>query len=268
MFAMDLGISGRVAVVTGGDSGIGLATARFLLAEGVKVVLSDMKQEDVEKAAASLQGEVVCVAADLTRADQVEALATKANSAFGSVDILVHAAGITGPTGVFHTLTDDDWYKAIDTDFMAAVRVARAFIPSMAERGWGRVVLTASEDAVQPYTDELPYCAAKAAILNLSKGLSKTYAKQGVLVNTISPAFIHTPMTDAMMEKRAAEKGVSFDEAVTTFLKEERPNLELGRRGKPHEVAAAIAFMCSELASFMNGANVRIDGGSVATMST
>lgn len=264
---MHLGIEGRVAVVTGGDSGIGLATAKILLEEGVKVVLTDKEPEALRQAAATLRGEVLPVAADLTKPEQVEALASKAK-AFGPVDILYHAAGITGPTGLFHTLTDNDWATALETDFMAAVRVARAFIPAMAERGWGRVVLTASEDAVQPYVDELPYCAAKAAVLNLAKGLSKTYAKQGVLVNTVAPAFIHTPMTDAMMQKRAAEMGVSFDEAVRSFLKEERPNLELARRGEPQEVAAAVAFLCSERASFINGANLRVDAGSVASIGT
>lgn len=265
---MNLGIEGRVAVITGGDSGIGFETAKFLLAEGVKVVLSDMRQSSLDKAASSLQGKVVAIAADLTKPEQVEALAAKAKAAFGPVDILVNAAGITGATGAFHTLTDKDWQDTLETDFMAAVRVCRVFIPPMVERGWGRVVLTASEDAVQPYVDELPYCAAKAAVLNLAKGLSKTYARHGVLVNAVSPAFIHTPMTDAMMEKRASEKGVPFDEAVKSFLKEERPNLELGRRGEPVEVAATIAFMVSELASFINGANFRVDGGSVATVST
>lgn len=265
---MELGIKGRVAVVTGGDSGIGLETARFLLRDGAKVVLSDKDTASLEKAAAGLSGEVLAIAADLTKPDQVEALAQDARERFGAVDILVNAAGITGPTGIFHELDDEDWRLALEVDFMAAVRICRAFIPAMAERGWGRVVLIGSEDAVQPYADELPYCAAKAAILNLTKGLSKTYAKQGVLVNSVSPAYIETPMTDAMMEKRAKENGTSFEEAVQSFLKEERPTLELARRGRPEEVAATIAFLCSDLASFVNGANYRVDGGSVATVST
>lgn len=265
---MKLGIENRVALITGGDSGIGLETAKLLVAEGAKIILTDKDEAAVRKAAGGLGEAVKAIGADLTLAADVERLAREAEAAFGPVDILVNCAGITGPTGVFHTLTDEDWQEALEADFMAVVRICRAILPGMAERGWGRVVLTCSEDAVQPYADELPYCAAKAAVLNLSKGLSKTYARQGVLVNAVSPAFIHTPMTDAMMEKRAKENGTSFDEAVKTFLKEERPTLELGRRGEPPEVAAAIAFLCSELASFVNGANLRVDGGSVATMST
>lgn len=151
---------------------------------------------------------------------------------------------------------------------MAAIRVVRAFIPSMMERRSGRIVLPGSEDAEQPYPDELPSCAAKAAILNLSKGLSKTYAKHGIPVNAVSPALVATPMTDAMMEKRSKERGESFDEAVQSFLKQERPTLEFRRRGKVEDVAAAIFFLCSKQASFITGTYLRIDGGSVATVWT
>ncbi|MCJ8282859.1 MAG: SDR family oxidoreductase [Rivularia sp. ALOHA_DT_140] len=112
--------------------------------------------------------------------------------------------------------------------------------------------------------DELPYCAAKAGVLNLAKGLSKAYAKDGVLINSVSPAFIATPMTDAMMKQQAEEKGISFEEAIAQFLKQDRPHLELNRRGKAQEVAAVITFLCSQLASFVLGSNYRVDGGSVA----
>ncbi len=265
---MDLGIAGRAAVVTGGDSGMGYAVAELLLQEGVKVILTDLPGKPLDEAAEALRpcGEVVAVAADLTDGDQVESLKRRANERFGPPSILVNAAGITGPTGPFHTLTDEDWLTALQSDFLAAVRVCRAFIPDMRAARWGRVVLFGSEDGEQPYADELPYCASKAAILNLSKGLSKSYGCDGVLVNAVSPAFIATPMTDAMMKKRAEKNGTTFDQAIVSFLKEERPTLELQRRGEASEVAAAVAFLCSSHASFINGANLRVDGGSVATV--
>jgi len=100
----------------------------------------------------------------------------------------------------------------------------------------------------------------------LAKGLSRSYALEGLLVNAVSPAFVHTPMTDTMMEKRAKELGTSKDEAISSFLNEERPYLELKRRGEPDEVANVIAFLCSDLASFVVGSNYRVDGGSVATI--
>ena len=99
----------------------------------------------------------------------------------------------------------------------------------------------------------------------VGNGLSRTYAREGLLVNAVSPAFIHTPMTDAMMNKRSKELGVSFDEAIESFLDQERPYMELKRRGEPEEVAAVIAFLCSDKASFVNGSNYRVDSGSVAT---
>lgn len=268
---MDFGIKGRVALITGGDSGMGCATAELLLKEGARVVLCDKVPKALEKAAARLSslGSVVAVAADLTQRVEVEALANKAREAFGAAPtILVNAAGITGATGDFLDLTDEDWLETIQTDLMAAVRVTRAFIPGMREAGWGRIVLFASEDAVQPYVEELPYCAAKAGILSLAKGLSKAYGPDGVLVNTVAPAFIATPMTDTMMTKRAEENGTSVDEAIASFLDEERRGMVAKRRGRAEEVAAAVAFLCSEQASFITGANLRVDGGSVATIST
>lgn len=263
---MDLELSGRTALVTGGDSGIGWHTARLLVEEGVRVAITDVDQEELDRAAADLPGEVLAVAADLTDPVDVERLHREVTAALGDPDILVNAAGVTGAQGLFHEIDEDGWRSTLEIDFFAAVRVVRTFVDGMRCKGWGRIVLLASEDAVQPYTDELPYCAAKAAVLSLVKGLSKTYAGEGVLVNAVSPAFIETPMTDAMMEKRAQELDVSVEEAITSFLDEERPFMELKRRGQADEVAAVIAFLVSERASFVNGSNYRVDSGSVATI--
>lgn len=265
---MDFGIKGKVAVITGGDSGIGKATAKLLAAEGVKIALLDRTIEPLKETVEEISkiGEVFPVSANLTNLEEVEAAKQQILNHFGTVHILVNCAGITGSTKEFLELTDKDWYETIDIDFMAAVRVCRAFIPAMQKEGWGRIVLIGSEDAVQPYPDEMPYCAAKAAILNLAKNLSKVYAKDGILVNSVSPAFIATPMTDKMMEKRAEKQGVSFDQAIESFIEEKRPHLELKRRGKAPEVAAVIAFLCSQHSSFVVGANYRVDGGSVATV--
>ncbi|EAZ91236.1 SDR family NAD(P)-dependent oxidoreductase [Crocosphaera chwakensis] len=265
---MDFGIKNKVALITGADSGIGKATAKLLAAEGVKIALSDKTTDQLQANAEEISeiGEVIPVTADLTKPEDIEAAKKEILTRFGTLHILVNCAGITGATKDFLELSDEDWYQTLEIDFMAAVRVCRAFIPMMQKEQWGRVVLIGSEDAVQPYPDEMPYCAAKAAILNLAKNLSKVYAKDGILVNSVSPAYIETPMTDAMMEKRAKEKDISFDQAIDTFLENKRPHLVLNRRGKANEVAAVIAFLCSQQSSFVVGSDYRVDGGSVATV--
>jgi NAD(P)-dependent dehydrogenase (short-subunit alcohol dehydrogenase family) len=266
---MDLGIGGRRALVTGADSGIGWHTAQQLLHEGVVVVITDIDGERLDAAAAELEaadGTLFAFAADIRDVASLERLHASVRDAVGSIDILVQCAGVTGAQGMFHEIDDEGWVSTIETDLLGPVRLVREFLPDLRTGGWGRLVLTASEDAVQPYDDELPYCAAKAGVLSFAKGLSRSYATEGLLVNTVSPAFIATPMTDAMMTKRADENGTSFEAAVSSFLEEERPYLELGRRGEADEVASVIAFLVSDRASFVNGSNYRVDAGSVATI--
>ncbi|MGN6741915.1 MAG: SDR family NAD(P)-dependent oxidoreductase [Amnibacterium sp.] len=265
---MDLGIAGKTALVFGGDSGIGWHTARLLLAEGTRVVLSDLDQGRLDAAAAQLhapEGRVFAFAADVTSLDDLGALRRRIEAEVGRIDILVQSSGITGAQGYFHEIDDAGWTSTIETDLMGPVRIVETFLPHL-RRGWGRLVLLASEDAVQPYDDEIPYCAAKAGVLALMKGLSRTYAKEGLTVNAVSPAFIHTPMTDAMMEKSAKEQGISVPEAVEQMLTEKRPFMAIKRRGEPEEVAAVIAFLVSAGASFVNGANYRVDAGSVGSI--
>lgn len=266
---MDLAFNGRLAVVTGADSGIGLHTAVTLAAEGAKVLLTDLENEPLADAAAQLKeqvpgAEVYTVAADLTSVADVQKLVAAADERGGAA-VLAHLAGARGAAGDFLELSDSDWQETLDADLMSAVRLCRAFIPGMRSRGYGRVVLTASENALQPYVEETPYNAAKAGVINLAKGLSKAYGPDGVHVNVVSPAYVKTPMTDAMMEERAEKLGVSVDEAVESFLAEERPGITLKRRGRPQEVANVVAFLCSDLALYIDGANVRVDGGAVQT---
>lgn len=266
---MDLKIDGRTAVITGGAGSIGQATARTLLDEGARVLLTDLDEDELAQCADALGGEgdrVQAVAADLSDPDGAETLRAATE---WDIDMLVHTAGVTGAKGdPLRDISEDDWAHAWQTDFMSCVRMARAFVPPMLERGWGRVVFVTSENATQPYPDEVVYNTAKAAMLSFAKSMGQLYGPEGVLVNTVAPAFIKTNMTDEMMEERAEEMGVSVEEAVETFLDEERPHLTLGRRGRPEEVAAVIALLCSERASFVVGANYRVDGGSVLAIDT
>ncbi|QLG44990.1 SDR family NAD(P)-dependent oxidoreductase [Costertonia aggregata] len=267
---MDLKIKGKTALITGADSGLGIETAKFLVREGVNVVLSDKKYgKDLQQAMKQVEkncekgAKTMAIAADISKNDEVLHLADTVEKEFAGAHIVFHSAGARGAAGDFLNLTDDDWMKTIEIDLMGAVRIARAFIPQMQNLGWGRMILVASENALQPYEEESPYNACKAGIVNLSKCLSRAYSKENILFNCISPAYIETPMTDAMMKELANEKNVSEEEAVQWFVENKRPHIAMQRRGKPEEVASVVAFLCSEHASYINGSNVRIDGGAV-----
>jgi NAD(P)-dependent dehydrogenase (short-subunit alcohol dehydrogenase family) len=264
---MNLQIDSRAAVITGGAGGMGLETARILLDEGTRVLLTDIDEDQLQQSVQELGGEsdqLRSAIADLTTQEGADSLAKAVD---WDIDIVVHTAGVTGAKGdPLEDITEDDWMEAWQTDFMSGVRISKTFVPGMIERGWGRLVFVTSENVAQPYSEEMVYNAAKAAVLTLVKGMGQRYAPKGVLVNAVAPAFIKTDMTDGMMEKRADKMGVSEEEAVETFLDEKRPHLVLDRRGQPEEVAAVIAFLCSERASFVVGSNYRVDGGSVASI--
>lgn len=258
---MDFGLSGKRALITGATGGIGRATARFLIDEGVDVTLSDMDEDTL----AALAKEIGArhQAADLSSAQGCRDLVAQAGTGF---DIWVHATGVTGAKGDPLLMTDADWQDALDIDFLSAVRLARDLCPPMIDRGWGRVVFVTSENVAQPYPDETVYNSAKSALLSFSKSVAMQHSKSGLLINCVAPAFIETPMTDGMMDKRAKELNCSKDEAIETFLKEDRPYLVLERRGRPEEVGAVIAMLCSAQASFVTGSNWRVDGGSVGSI--
>ena len=262
---MDLKINGRVAIITGASTGMGLATAKVLAPEGVKLVLTDIKGTDWSAIDQELGSNVTKIEADLNDQSQCKSVVDKAIETQGKADILIHTAGITGAKGDPLKLSDEDWLEAWHIDFFSMVRMCREVVPGMRAGGWGRIVGITSENVAQPYWEEAVYNTAKAALTCFIKNLSKEEGKHGVLCNTVAPAFIKTPMTDGMMEQRSEKMGVSMDEAVESFLKEERPGIAMRRRGRVEEVAPVIALLVSEHASFINGSNYRVDGGSVMT---
>lgn len=269
---MDLGIQGKIALVTGAATGIGKETARQLLEEGAVVVLNDFQRDRLEKTTEELKendeftGKVFSYTADISDLEALKDMHQYIKKEVGTIDILVQNAGISGEQGLFHELEDEDFLKTLETDFMGPVRLIREFLPDLRKNGWGRIVLLSTENAVQPYEEELPYNSAKAALHSFGKGLSSTYAEEGLLVNLVSPAFIETDMTDALIEQEMKESGKSKEEVIDMFLNEKKPFMSIKRRGKVEEAAAVIVFLCSDKASFVNGSNYRVDGGSVATI--
>ena len=266
---MELGLDDKVALVTGGSKGIGYGCAEALAAEGCDISICARHEDELAEAAEELRAydvEVLAVTADLTVEDDIDTLVDRTLDAFGTVDILVNNAGTVGDPGGLQDNTTQAWRDLFELNLFAVVTLTRKLVPHMQEQGWGRVINMSSENGTQPYPDMMAYSASKGALDNFGKALSKEVAEDGVLVNTVSPAFIETPLVTEMMEAAAAEQGITKEEAVQRFLGENRPHIEVGRPGTIEEVGRVVAFLASEHASFVNGSDYRIDGGSVAAV--
>jgi NAD(P)-dependent dehydrogenase (short-subunit alcohol dehydrogenase family) len=267
---MDLALDDRVAIVTGGSKGIGYGCAEALAAEGCTLSICARHRDELEAAAADLEAAygvaVEPVVADLTVDDDIDTLVERTIDAFGTVDVLVNNAGTVGTPGGLDDNTTQDWRDLFELNLFAVVTLTRTVVPHMREQGWGRIINISSENGEQPYPDMMAYSASKGALNNFGKALSKEVADDGILVNTVSPAFIETPLVNEMMAEAAEAQDISVDEMVEQFLAERRPHIEVGRPGEIEEVGSLVAFLASEHASFVNGANYRVDGGSVAAM--
>jgi 3-oxoacyl-[acyl-carrier protein] reductase len=266
---MKLGLQEKVVLVTGASKGLGKAIAEAFAAEGSRVALTARNQRELEQIVQEIQqrdGQAMALAADLTNANAVNHLVAETIAHFGTVHVLVNNAGSIGRFAAFEELSDDDWANLFNVNLFSAVRITRAVLPAMRKQHWGRIINMASESGIQPDPEMPHYNTSKAAMINLTKSLSKAYAKDGILVNTISPAFIKTPLVEHMLADQAAIKRITVQQAEEEFLCHNRPHIELGRAGKPEEVAAAVVFLASEAASFITGANLRVDGGSVASV--
>lgn len=266
---MDLGLKDKVVLVTGASKGIGRAIAVAFGAEGSRVVLAARGQQDLAQVAAEVQqkgGAALPIAVDVTKAEEVQRLVQEAVSKFETIHVLVNNTGGIGSGGAFDALSDEEWMQVFDLNVFSAVKVTRAVLPYMQKQKWGRIINMSSESGIQPDPTMPHYNASKAALINLSKSLSKAYARDGILVNTVSPAFVKTPLVEDMLEQMAKSQGISPQESEAQFLRQNRPHIELGRPGTPEEVASAVVFLASEQASFINGENLRVDGGSVASV--
>jgi NAD(P)-dependent dehydrogenase (short-subunit alcohol dehydrogenase family) len=251
---------GRRVLVTGGSKGAGHATVQRFVDAGARVITAARHQP-----AAPTDAEFVL--ADLTRPDGAHALAEAAMERLGGVDVLVHVlGGSSAPGGGFAALTEEHWRAELDLNLMPAVRLDRLLLPQMIARGSGVVIHVASIQRRLPLPDSTTaYAAAKAALATYSKSLSKEVGPKGVRVNVVSPGWIYTEAADALVQRLAASSGGTPETARRGIL-EALGGIPLGRPAKPEDVAELIAFLASDRASAIHGAEYVIDGGTIPTV--
>lgn len=266
---MDLELTNKVAIVTGGSQGIGQAISLRLAEEGCNVVVVARTRSQIDATVMQIHdagGQALGLSIDLFNADDIARMVEQTIAHFGSVHILVNNAGGQNEPFRFEEITDEHWQQAFDINVMAVVRAVRAVLPTMRQQQWGRIINISSVAATQPEPVFPHYNAVKAALNNFTKAISKLVGKDGILVNSVSPGLVRTPGFDDQLGAGAAERGLTIDEAERQFVKKLRPGIVVGRAGRPAEVADLVAFLASERSGFIAGANYRVDGGSILSV--
>jgi NAD(P)-dependent dehydrogenase (short-subunit alcohol dehydrogenase family) len=263
---MDLGLTGKRALVTGSTAGIGFATARALAGEGAHVIVNGRTHARVSQALARLTGEhpgatLDGIAADLGTADGCRTLVEQ----LPDVDVLVNSMGIFEPKP-FEDIPDEDWMRFFEVNVLSGIRLARHYVRGMRARNWGRIVFVSSESALQIPTEMIHYGMTKTAQLAVSRGLAETLAGTGVTVNSVLPGPTASEGVGGFVEQMAAAKGVDTATVEREFFTTARPSSLLRRFASPDEVAAMIAYVCSVQASATTGAALRVDGGVVRSI--
>lgn len=260
---MKIDLSGKVALVTASTAGIGFAIAKGLAESGAEVVINGRSERSVNEAIARLQNEVAGASArpavaDLSNAQGVNQLL----QALVGIDILVNNAGIYGPQD-FYVTDDETWENYWQTNVMSGVRLARALLPGMVQKGWGRVVFISSESARNVPADMIHYGVTKTAQLSLARGLAKYVAGSGVTVNSVLPGPTLSDGFADMMKEEVARTGKPLEQLAKEFVMAHRPASVIQRAASVEEVANMVVYVCSTQASATSGAALRVDGGVV-----
>jgi 3-oxoacyl-[acyl-carrier protein] reductase len=259
---MDLGLQGKVALVTAASTGLGLAVARTLAAEGAHLAICARRPAPLEEAAAAIRAEtsseVLAIAADVSLPDEVSRFVEDAAAHFGRIDILVINAG-GPPPGEFADLNEAAWRRGVDLTLMSAVNLCYAAVPHMSKTAGGRIIAITSLTVKQPSRNLILSNSVRMAVVGLMKSLSIELAPQGILVNSVLPGWTQTDRVVQLLSDRASRLGASIHEVESEIVNE----IPLGRMGKPEEFAALVAFLSSERASYITGSAIAIDGGSI-----
>lgn len=254
-------LHGKTALVTGGTKGTGKAIADRLTEAGAKVIITARNPPE------NLHAKLHFIPADLTTAMGATKVVNEVLSEFGKLDILVNnLGGSETKGGGFGVLNDDDWMKSIESNLLAPVRLDRGFLPQMIEQKSGVIIHIASIQGKLPlYDSTLPYAAAKAGLINYSKGLSNEVASKGVRVLTVSPGWINTNASKAMMERIAESSNCSIEEATKSVM-DALGGIPMGRPAQPEEIAEFVGFLVSPRANYLTGSEFVIDGGTIPTI--
>jgi 3-oxoacyl-[acyl-carrier protein] reductase len=259
---MELGLGGRACVVTGAAGGIGAETALLLAAEGASLLLVGRHIEPLEELTARCGGGAHALAVDLTYPEAADVVLETCRERFGRVDALVNNAG-TSTARPLDDVPDLEWQQQWELHVMAPMRLMRALAPEMAQRGWGRVVNVCSSAGKRPSASlSMPYSVTKAAQLSLSRAFADLYAAQRVLINAIAPGPVNGELWEApggLADQIAKLRGTSREDVLESGA----ARVPVTRYGDPQEIAAVIALLCSERASFVAGAAWSVDGGAV-----
>jgi len=263
---MKIDLSGKTALVTGSTSGIGHAIAKGLAATGAEVVVNGRTQDKVDAAVAAIAkaapgAKVRGVAADVSTAAGCAALA----AALPDVDILINNAGIFEPKGFFD-IPDEDWSRFFDVNVMSGIRLARAYMPGMLKRNWGRIVFISSESALNIPKEMIHYGMTKTAQLAVSRGLAELTRGTAVTVNSVLPGPTMSEGVEAFVKDLAKQNGQSVEEAAAVFVKQHRPTSLLQRFASVEEIANMVVYVSSKEASVTNGAALRAEGGIIQTI--
>ncbi len=262
---MELGLKGKVALVTASSKGIGLGTAKVLAGEGMKVAISSRDAANLRKASeqvrAATGAEVLAVPADMTSRDDLEGLVEAVTKRLGGVDVLVYNTGPPKP-GTFGELTYADWEDATKLLLLSAVTLTQAVVPHMKSKQWGRLIYLTSLTLRQPVPNLVLSNTVRLGVAGLAKSLSRELAPHGITSNAIIQGYVRTDRTLRLAEEKASKAGTTVDEA----LKEMAKSIPLGRYGEPEEVGSLVAFVAGEKGAYLNGAMLTIDGGFISSV--